>query len=347
MFPPTLKSGGRPGSVTPLVSAAADRGVTIFVRFISMLYGRYGPAGRGRRWLPRRPSLPSARFGRVETQSPAYCLWPTPDSSGHLPGWSVGPRPAFCGPFSSEVASAAPLRTSASTGRPATARAPAPTPNRPSSTTTRTGLGSRHLALGATIAPQMTAASSGAPMPSSHAATPSPTANPRRERGQHRQLAQEPDGQRDPAQPAQGAAARRSASALRWDSTLRIPGPRSRGCSPSARGPAGPPGSPRRYARRVGEEASPAMLSVIPQAATGHNRSASTGRRIRLELQGWHTPGSRGRLGSDSLSLGRRIRDCVAALGTVSNLSARLPHLATGSTTSPPLSRLLSCGVAL
>jgi hypothetical protein len=89
--------------------------------------------------------------------------------------------------------------------------------------TTRVGIGTGHLALGATHAPQTTAASSGAPMPSTHTVAPSPTVNPPvGQRGQHGQLAQEPDGQGDAAQPAHAVAAR-SASALRCARTLRIP----------------------------------------------------------------------------------------------------------------------------
>jgi len=42
------------------------------------------------------------------------------------------------------------------------------------------------------------------------------------QRGRHGQLAQEPYGQGDAAQPAHAGAARRSASALRCDRTLRI-----------------------------------------------------------------------------------------------------------------------------
>jgi hypothetical protein len=53
------------------------------------------------------------------------------------------------------------------------------TPNRTSSITTRVGIVTGHLALGATSAAQTMAASCGAPTPSTQAPSPSPTVNPK------------------------------------------------------------------------------------------------------------------------------------------------------------------------
>src|SRR5215213_9920615 len=65
-------------------------------------------------------------------------------SGGLLPAWRS------CEALSSEVASAATPKTTASIGCPATARAAVPAPNRTSSIATRVGIGTSHLAFGAT-----------------------------------------------------------------------------------------------------------------------------------------------------------------------------------------------------
>jgi hypothetical protein len=97
-----------------------------------------------------------------------------------------------------------------------------PTPNKTSSIATRVGIGTGHRLRRHPRTPddgsQQRRPNAKRPRPDAVTDTESPVG----QCGQHRQLAQEPDRQGDAAQPTHAGAARRSASALRCDRTLRI-----------------------------------------------------------------------------------------------------------------------------